>query len=95
MAMMSDAKQFMTDWIDAVSGAVDAVAGRFVRAQRIRLVEGDDGTFTASAAAVKDQRVLSDLSSASMAAGLSRRCRRTGRRRSGEAGSRCSCGRLR
>jgi general secretion pathway protein L len=62
MAMISDAKQFMTAWIDAVGGAVDALIGRVVRAQRIRLVEADDGTYTASAAAAKDRHALSDRS---------------------------------
>ena len=39
MALTSDVKQFLTEWIDAVSRAVDIAAGRLVRAQRIRLVE--------------------------------------------------------
>jgi general secretion pathway protein L len=61
MAMISEAKQFMTAWIDAVGGGVEALIGRFVRAQRIRLVEADDGMFTASIAVAKDRRRLSDL----------------------------------
>jgi general secretion pathway protein L len=62
MAMLSDARLFLTEWIDAVSRAVDAVAGRFVRARRIRLAEGDDGTFTASTAPAKGASGLPDVS---------------------------------
>jgi general secretion pathway protein L len=62
MALMSDAKQFLTAWIDAVSRAVDTAAGRFVRAQRIRLVEGEGGAFTASTVAAESGPGLSDLS---------------------------------
>jgi len=62
MALISDAKQFLGAWIDAVSRAVDMVAGRFVRAQQIRLVERDDGAFTASTIAAKSGAGLSDLS---------------------------------
>jgi general secretion pathway protein L len=61
MAMLSGAKQFLTEWIDAVSRAIDAVASRFVQPRRIRLVEGDDGIFTASAAPVKGKPGLSDV----------------------------------
>jgi general secretion pathway protein L len=62
MALISDAKQFLGGWIDAVSRAVDMVAGRFVRAQQIRLVETDDGAFTASTIAAKSGAGLPDLS---------------------------------
>jgi general secretion pathway protein L len=62
MALMSDAKQLLTQWIDAVSRAVDMVAGRFVRAQRVRLVEDEDGAFTASTIAAKGGAGLPDLS---------------------------------
>ena len=62
MALISDAKQFLGAWIDAVSRAVDMVAGRFVRAQQIRLVEGDDGAFTANAIAAKSGAGLPELS---------------------------------
>jgi len=61
MALISDAKQFLTDWIGAVSRAVDTVAGRFVRAQQIRIAEGDDGAFTASATAGKGATDLPEL----------------------------------
>jgi general secretion pathway protein L len=62
MALISDAKQFLGGWIDAVSRAVDMVASRFVRAQQIRLAEGDDGTFTASTIAAKSGAGLPELS---------------------------------
>ena len=61
MAIIADVKQFLAEWIDAVSRAVDAVAGRFVRSQRIRLVEGEDGAFTASAGSAKSGIRLPDL----------------------------------
>jgi general secretion pathway protein L len=62
MALISDAKQFLAEWIDAVSRAVDSIAGRFVRSQRIRLVEADDGSFTASAVSTRGATGLPDLS---------------------------------
>ncbi len=61
MALISDAKQFLAEWIDAVSRAVDAVAGRFVRAQQIRLVEADDGAFVASTVGGKSATDLPEL----------------------------------
>jgi general secretion pathway protein L len=61
MALISDAKQFLTEWIGAVSRAVDVVAGRFVRAQQIRLTEEDDGAFTASTVAAKKGTDLPEL----------------------------------
>ncbi len=62
MALISDAKQYLADWIDAVSRAVDMVAGRFVRAQQIRLAEREDGAFTASTMAAKGGPRLPDVS---------------------------------
>ena len=62
MALVSDAKQFLAGWIDAVSRAVDIAAGRFVRAQRVRLVEADDGALTASLIAAQGGTGLSDFS---------------------------------
>jgi len=62
MALMSDARQFLTEWIDAVSRAVDTLVGRFVQAQRIRLDERDDGTFTASLIDTKGGPDLADVS---------------------------------
>jgi general secretion pathway protein L len=62
MSLMADAKQFLTEWIDAVSRAIDTVAGRLVRAQRIRLAEGDDGVFKASLPLGRGGVGLPDLS---------------------------------
>lgn len=59
MAMISEAKKFTTAWIDTVSGAMEALMGRVLRAQQIRLVEAEDGSFAAAAA--KGQRALPDL----------------------------------
>ena len=47
MAMISEFRQLFDQWIAAVSGAVDAVAGRVVRVRRILLDENADGSFTA------------------------------------------------
>ena len=62
MPLISDAKQFLAEWIDAVGRALDIVAGRFVQLRQIRLVEADDGTFTASAIAAKGGGNLPPLS---------------------------------
>jgi general secretion pathway protein L len=62
MALISDAKQFLADWIDAVSRAVDRVVGRLVRAQQVRLSEGAGGAFTASTMAAKGGSGLPELS---------------------------------
>jgi general secretion pathway protein L len=62
MALYADAKQFLSEWIEAVSRAVDAAGGWFVRPRRIRLVEGDDATFAASTVSEKGKSALSDLS---------------------------------
>jgi len=62
MALISDAKSFLTEWIEAVSRAIDAMAGRFGCAPRIELAEHDDGTFTASASNAKGGADLPDLS---------------------------------
>jgi general secretion pathway protein L len=61
MAMFSGAKQFLAEWIDTVSRAIDGVASRFVHARQISLAEDDDGLFTASAVPAKGKPVLSDL----------------------------------
>jgi general secretion pathway protein L len=60
--MFSEAKLFLTEWIDAVARAVDTVAGRIVRARQIRLAEGDDGSFTATTVPAKGKPGLPDLS---------------------------------
>ncbi len=62
MSIFSDAKLFLTEWVDAVSRAIDAAAGRFVHARRIRLAEGEDGFFTASTVPAKGKAGLGDLS---------------------------------
>jgi general secretion pathway protein L len=62
MTLMSDARQFLTAWIDAVSRAIDTLGSRFVRAQRIHLEQRDDGSFAASAIGTKDGTDLPNLS---------------------------------
>ncbi len=59
MTVISDAKQFVEQWLAAVERGVDAGAGRFTRVRRILLDEGIDGTFTATMAAAKSGQTLS------------------------------------
>jgi general secretion pathway protein L len=60
MAMISEFKQLFDEWIAAVTSAVDAAAGQFVRSRRILLEEGDDGAFTARTTAAKNAPALPD-----------------------------------
>src|SRR5579871_2207650 len=62
MNLVSHARQFLEEWLDAVSHAVDALAGRLVRTRRIRLVKEADGTFIASTVALKSEPALPNLS---------------------------------
>ncbi len=62
MAVLTEAKELFSQWIEAVVGAVDAVAGRLVRARRIRLEQRDDGIFTAKAIPADSGAGLGDLS---------------------------------
>lgn len=48
MAMIVDAKILFGEWIATVAAAVDAAVGRVVRPRQIRLVEGEDDSFTAA-----------------------------------------------
>jgi len=62
MAVISEFKELFDEWIAAVAGAADAVAGRLVRSRRILLDEGEGGTLTARAIASKNGPALSDIS---------------------------------
>jgi general secretion pathway protein L len=62
MAMIDEFKQLFGEWIAAVTNAVDAAAGRFVRSRRILLEEGENGALTAKAIAVKNRPALPDVS---------------------------------
>jgi general secretion pathway protein L len=61
MAMISEFEQLFGEWIAAVTSAVDAAAGQFLRSRRILLEEGDDGAFTARTIAAKNDPALPDL----------------------------------
>ena len=45
MAIFSEFRTLFDEWIAAVTGAVDGVAGHLVSARRILLDEGEDGGF--------------------------------------------------
>ena len=62
MTMISEFKELFGDWITAVSGAVEAVAGRVVRSRQILLDEGEDGVFTARTIPAKNAPALPDAS---------------------------------
>jgi general secretion pathway protein L len=62
MAVTDEFKELFGDWIAAVTCAVDAAIGRFMRSRRILLDESEDGTLTARAAASKNAPALSDIS---------------------------------
>lgn len=62
MAIISQSRQLFDGWIAAVTGAVDAVADRFVRARRIRLEVGHDGSFAASMVQAQGAQALPDVS---------------------------------
>jgi general secretion pathway protein L len=61
MTMISESRALFSDWIAAVSRAVDGLADRFARSRRIRLTELDDGRFTASAIASAGSAALPDV----------------------------------
>ena len=62
MTMISEFQELFGDWITAVSGAVEAVAGRVVRSRQIVLDEGKDGVFTARTIPAKNAPALPDAS---------------------------------
>jgi general secretion pathway protein L len=62
MAVLAETKQLFGQWIEAVAGAVDALARRVVRARRIRLEQRADGTFTANAVSAGSGTALGTLS---------------------------------
>jgi general secretion pathway protein L len=62
MTMSAEFKQLFGDWIAAVTGAVESVAGRVVRSRRILLGQGEDGVFTARMMPSKNAPFLPDAS---------------------------------
>jgi general secretion pathway protein L len=63
MAMISELKALFGQWIAAVARAIHSIASRLTLQRQILLIEGDDSTFTAKAAApVKKGAVLPDVS---------------------------------
>ena len=62
MAMISELKVLFDEWIAAVAGTVESVAGRLVRRRQILLSEGAGNTFTARLASARNGPVLPDVS---------------------------------
>jgi general secretion pathway protein L len=62
MATISEFKDLFGQWIAAVAGVVDTVAGRIVRPRQIVLAEGDDDTFVAKAIAARNLPALPEVS---------------------------------
>ena len=62
MATMSELKDLFGEWISAVAGVVDTVAGSFLRPRQILLGEGKDGKFAAKAISGGKGPVLPDVS---------------------------------
>jgi general secretion pathway protein L len=48
MAVVAELKQTFSEWIDAVTCAVQSVAEKFVQVRRIRIDEAEDGSFSAA-----------------------------------------------
>jgi general secretion pathway protein L len=62
MALMSELKDVFGQWIAAVAGAVDTVAGRFLRPRLILLDEGKDDTLVAKAVSGRNAPALPEVS---------------------------------
>src|ERR1700753_2934731 len=62
MAVIAEFEELFSDWIAAVTGAIDRAAGHLLRPRLIWLDEHEDGTFTASADASKGAPGLAAIS---------------------------------
>ena len=62
MAAFAEARELFGQWIEAVVGAVDGIAGRLVRARRIHLSQHDDGTYVARPISGDSGAALPELS---------------------------------
>jgi general secretion pathway protein L len=62
MATISEFKDLFGQWIAAVAGVIDTVAGRIIRPRQIVLAEGDDDTFLAKAIAARNLPALPEVS---------------------------------
>jgi general secretion pathway protein L len=61
MALIAEFEELFSEWIAAVTGAIDRAAGHLLRSRRILLDESDDGTFRATVFASKSAPVLAEL----------------------------------
>lgn len=61
MTVVSEIKELFNDWIVAVTRAVDAVAGRYVRPQLVMIEESTDGSFTIRVQQAKKGTSLPDI----------------------------------
>ena len=62
MALIAEFEELFSEWILAVTGAIDRAAGHVLRSRRIVLNESEDGIFTATSIASKSTPVLTGLS---------------------------------
>jgi general secretion pathway protein L len=62
MALIAEFEELFSEWIAAVTGAIDSVAGCVLRSPRILLDESEDGTFMTTAIESKSMPVLASLS---------------------------------
>jgi general secretion pathway protein L len=62
MAVVSELKALFGEWIASVAGAVDSLAGRYVRRRRVLLSEGVDNTFTAKVTPARKGPAVPDVS---------------------------------
>lgn len=62
MTMMAETKALFGEWILAVTAAIDAVAGRYLRPRRILLREGEDNRFSAEIASARNETALPTMS---------------------------------
>jgi general secretion pathway protein L len=62
MTMMAETKALFGEWIMAVTTAIDAVAGRYLRPRQILLREGEDNRFSAEIASARNETSLPTMS---------------------------------
>ncbi len=62
MALIAEFEELFSEWISAVTGAIDTAAGHLLRSRRILVRAGENATFEATAMESKGKPVLAGLS---------------------------------